>query len=91
MFKQFQEPTINHLIYKTSFELINNPDTEVLSRNGHIVELQYIRLILENPKNRHLYLKGRKNNIYATIYETFWVIAGRDEILTLSKVLKRAP
>lgn len=35
---------------------------------------------IENPRSRHLGLVGRKNNIFATIAETFWVFAGDDRV-----------
>lgn len=33
---------------------------------------------LSNPRARHVQLHGRKNNIFATVAETFWVMAGMD-------------
>jgi thymidylate synthase len=49
---------------------------ETPSRNGNVHAIYNALLTLENPMSRHLNLKGRKNNIFATIAETFWVYSG---------------
>lgn len=48
------------------------------SRNGQVHYLNNALTELTNPRARHVHLHGRKNNIFATIAETFWVMAGMD-------------
>lgn len=50
------------------------------SRNGSCYELEDVDFYLTSPRNRHLCLNGRKNNIFATMAETIWVLAGKDKI-----------
>ena len=50
------------------------------SRNGDVHYLNNALLELGNPRARHLHLDGRKNNIFATLAEVFWVMAGEDKI-----------
>jgi hypothetical protein len=50
------------------------------SRNGPVTCLNNVMVELTDPKNRHLYLDGRKNNLYATMAELFWVMSGADKI-----------
>ncbi len=67
-------------------ELTQNLMTEVMdgdvstSRNGEVHFLNNALLELSNPRARHLHLKGRKNNIFATLAEVFWVMSGSDKI-----------
>ncbi|WP_316359375.1 thymidylate synthase [Candidatus Neptunichlamydia sp. REUL1] len=53
---------------------------EVLSR---VFEIAF-------PKERCLVIPGRNNNVFATIAETIWVIAGRNDMEYLSNYLPRA-
>jgi hypothetical protein len=50
------------------------------SRNGRVLYLNNVLVELDNPLSRHLNLKGRNNNIYATIAELFWIMSGTDRI-----------
>ena len=50
------------------------------SRNGKVYALYNAFFKLLSPRSRHLNLKGRKNNIFAMIAETIWVISGSDEL-----------
>lgn len=50
------------------------------SRNGDVTYLNNVVLELSDPRQRHLYIPGRKNNIFAVIAELFWVMSGSDEI-----------
>ena len=70
---------INELIYLTSQELLSKGSL-IESRAGGSIELIDVSLILKNPRNRHLYLFGRKNNIFTTIAETFLVLSCSNKI-----------
>ena len=71
--------TINEAVFKSLNHLIYDGH-RTKSRNGDISSIYNAFLTLKNPKARHLSLNGRKNNIFATIAETFWVFAGSNEI-----------
>ncbi len=70
---------MNKLIYD-GIDAIVNKGTKTTSRAGDIHALYNVFFTLENPRSRHLNLKGRKNNIFAMIAETFWVLAGDDRV-----------
>lgn len=39
-----------------------------------------VTMEVKNPRSRHLYLKGRHNDIFRTIAETFWNMAGSNKV-----------
>ena len=62
------------------------------SRNGGCTSIFDVTFEVTNPRSRHLYLLGRKSNIFALIAETFWVMAGEDKLYPyLTFFLPRAP
>lgn len=64
---------------------------EELRVRGYTVrELTNCLTILQRPLERCLFVPGRRNNICATIAETFWVLAGRNDINWLKRYLPRA-
>lgn len=67
--------TLNELVWKSCYFLDVYGDWRD-SRNGKALEVIDVSLILNNPDHRHMYLKGRKNNLFSTLAETFWVLAG---------------
>ena len=71
--------SINEVVFKSLEQLIHN-GYRTKSRNGDINTVYNAFVTLDNPKARHLSLEGRKNNIFATIAETFWVFAGSNDI-----------
>ena len=72
-------------------DTILSEGTELDSRNGKCLELLDYDVYLMNPLNRHLYLRGRTNNIYAAFGEIFWVMAGETNISpVLDKLIPRA-
>jgi len=77
--KYIQGKTINEVVYKSLDTLITEGYRSP-SRNGDISTIYNAFVELDSPKSRHLNLKGRKNNIFATIAETFWVFAGSNKI-----------
>ena len=66
--------TLNDLTVNIMREVMNGDVSD--SRNGQVHFLNNALLELTNPRSRHVSLDGRKNNIFATIAETFWVMAG---------------
>ena len=74
-----QGKSINEVVFKSIEQLITE-GYRTKSRNGDISTIYNAFVTLDNPKARHLSLEGRKNNIFATIAETFWVFAGSNNI-----------
>ena len=81
--------SLNSLVYQTC-EKILKEGTPLHSRNGLCWELLDVDLYLANPKARYLYLNGRTNNPFATLFETIWVFAGLDSIQHLEVFIPRA-
>lgn len=79
MFTAFHGTTMNDLTLNVYQHLISNGRHQP-SRNGDIKCVNNAILNLANPRSRHLSLEGRNSNIIAQIAETFWVMAGLDEI-----------
>ncbi len=77
--KHITGKTINEAVYKSLDALISE-GYRAPSRNGDISTIYNAFVEIESPKSRHLNLVGRKNNIFATIAETFWVFAGSNQI-----------
>lgn len=71
--------TMNELIFK-ALDTISHDGIRTPSRNGETSTLYNTFFTLTNPRSRHLNLKGRKNNVFAMIAETFWVLAGHDAL-----------
>jgi thymidylate synthase len=63
-------------------------DVEV--RGNKTRELTARLIKIENPRERVICVPVRNNNIFATIAETLWILAGRNDIEFLSKYLPRA-
>ncbi|RDB60551.1 hypothetical protein C1878_13960 [Gordonibacter sp. 28C] len=63
---------------------------EVDSRNGKTLEIAPIVFSLSNPLERYMVLPCRRNNVFSTIAETMWVLAGRDDLKYIANYLKRA-
>ena len=62
----------------------------VTSRGMATFELHPVFLEIRNPTQRFLSIVGRRNNPMQTIYETLWVLSGRNDIEALSYYLPRA-
>tara|TARA_B110000285_G_scaffold77358_1_gene89086 strand:+ start:543 stop:1583 length:1041 start_codon:yes stop_codon:yes gene_type:complete len=78
MNKIIKGQTLNALTQELMKEVINGDVST--SRNGDVHYLNNALLELGNPRARHLHLEGRKNNIFATFAEVFWVLAGDEKI-----------
>lgn len=59
-------------------------------RNMEIKEIRNRITVLQYPRQRCLFLPGRRNNIFASIAETMWVVAGRNDVEWLQTYLPRA-
>lgn len=59
-------------------------------RESRVRELRNRVTILSRPRERCLFLPHRGNNIVASLAETIWMLAGRDDIDWLSAYLSRA-
>lgn len=65
---------------------------------GHAVRVRGMRthellartVTLENPMERFITVPGRRNDVFATIAETMWVLAGRNDMEYLARYLGRA-
>src|SRR5690348_7088220 len=60
-------------------------------RGSRVSELRNRITVIERPKERCIVVPGRQNNVFATIAETMWVLAGRNDVAFLSHYLPRAP
>lgn len=66
---------------------------------GHEVTVRELRtreicaqlIELDRPTERLLFVPGRNNNVFATIAESMWVLAGRNDLAYLTPYLERAP
>ncbi len=83
--------TINDVTMKV-LEKVLTEGVNVPTRNGDAVSIYDVSIILQNPRSRHLSLIGRTNNIFSTLAETMWVLAGDNKIKPyLNFFLPRAP
>lgn len=74
-----------------SFEAVLSGGTEVSVRGSQTRELRNRVTSIARPRERCVFLPGRRNDIFAQIAETFWVIGGRNDVSWLSRYLPRAP
>lgn len=62
----------------------------VTVRGTRTKELLSQTVTLERPLERCITLPHRNNNVFAAVYETLWVLAGRNDIADLCEYLPRA-
>ena len=60
------------------------------SRNGSTRELENELIVLERPTERFQFWTERRDNPFAKIAETLWILAGRSDVEWLSFYLPRA-
>ncbi|MEZ4434956.1 MAG: thymidylate synthase [bacterium] len=63
----------------------------VESRAGSTRELHGHVMRIERPLERVIVARERRNNVFAALAETFWVLGGRDDMAYLSHYLPNAP
>ena len=66
----------------------NGEQVEV--RGHRVLELRNHVSVLKRPEHRVYLMPGRRGSIVATIAETAWVLAGRNDVGFLSRYLERA-
>jgi len=64
--------------------------SEIIVREKKTLELHPCFIQINNPRKRTLLFPKRGNNPFATLAETLWVLAGRNDMDFLSKFLPRA-
>ena len=69
---------------------IRSHGSHVSARGMPTRELLARSVTLEHPMERFITVPGRRNDVFATIAETMWVIAGRDDMAYLGRYLTRA-
>lgn len=63
----------------------------VAVRGSQTKELRNECFTIERPDERVIFVRNRKDNIFAKIAETLWVLAGHNDITWLKRYLPRAP
>lgn len=81
--------TLNESLYDSLAWLLKNGQ-RTHSRNGSTLEATMVSLQITQPWNREVLLPDRKASLPAQIFETAWVLAGRDDIKSLERYLPRA-
>lgn len=83
--------------YRNAQSAFLSQAAEILSRGQDVDvrgsltrEVRQATITLRRPLERCVVVPGRNNNPFAAIYETLWVIAGRNDIADLSEYLPRA-
>jgi thymidylate synthase len=62
----------------------------VVSRGSEVKELTSVHMVIENPQERCIILRKRKDNIFHKIAESLWVMSGENDAVWLSHYLPRA-
>jgi thymidylate synthase len=84
-----QSSDINYSFYGALEDLVEW-GKRLIVKEKEIVEITPYHITISNPNRRILTVPFRYNNIAATIAETFWVFAGRDDLKFLSFFLPNA-
>ncbi len=74
-----------------SFRTVLQEGKAVTVRDHETRELRNRVTTLRVPRERCLFLPGRKNSVFAQVAETMWVIGGRDDVPWLARYLEKAP
>lgn len=82
-------PTVTHA-FLTELEAVLQTGEEVISRVGPCRELHPRLIRIGEPRRRVVLTPHRNNNIFATVAETMWVLAARNDMSFLSRYLPRA-
>lgn len=69
---------------------IRSAGDPVTGRGKSTHELLARSVTLANPTERFITVPGRRNDVFATLAETMWVLAGRNDMEFLSRYLERA-
>jgi hypothetical protein len=74
-----------------SFDAVLRDGAVVTVRTLETKELRNRITSITRPLERCIFLPGRRNDVFAQITETFWVIGGRNDLPWLTRYLPRAP
>ncbi len=69
---------------------ISKRGSYISTRGSEQIEILSQLIQIKNPMERVIVVPNRKNNIFALIAETIWVLGGRDDLAYLSHYLPRA-
>ena len=75
----FYGNNLNSLAHSAAFNLWGKGNYRK-SDKGEVLELKRAISELHNPLSRYLNIIGRNNNVFASIAETFWILAGRSNV-----------
>jgi thymidylate synthase len=81
----------------TTYALIDGLSDALVSgerlsvRGAQVAELRNRVMVIERPRERCIVLPGRHNCVFATIAETMWILAGRNDLEFLTHYVPRAP
>lgn len=85
------------MIYRNAAEAFSAKLAELMSTGSDIrvrgsltKELNHQTVVLTTPLERCIVIPHRRNNVFATIVESVWVIAGRNDLQLLTPYLPRA-
>ena len=78
------------IAFKELLSRLGTNGASISVRNSLTTELQSELIEILRPLERCIVVPGRRNNIFATIAETIWVLSGRNDVAFLEGYLKRA-
>ncbi|WP_145574540.1 thymidylate synthase [Yersinia mollaretii] len=84
---------MNRNITHALLDVLRNIDsvgTEMVARGQTQKEVLSTLTKIANPRERFLVIPGRKNNVFAQLAETIWVLAGRGDLEFLQHYLPRS-
>lgn len=81
---------VTHALVGSLRELLHNGERVPTRGGGETRELRSHVIRIERPLERVIALRERRNNVFAAIAETMWVIGGRDDLEYLEYYLPRA-
>ncbi|MBU0555683.1 MAG: hypothetical protein KKD64_11385 [Alphaproteobacteria bacterium] len=74
-----------------SFRAVLEEGAKVNVRDHDTLELRNRVTTLQSPRERCVFLPGRRNDVFAQVAETMWVIGGRNDVPWLARYLPKAP
>ena len=74
-----------------SFRAVLDTGVTVTVRDNETRELRNRVTTLLAPRERCVFLPGRRNSVFAQVAETMWVIGGRNDVPWLARYLDKAP
>jgi thymidylate synthase len=81
-------PSYREALYET-LGLLRKEGRVIAPRGMATLELEDVCLTISDPRDRVALLPGRRADIFATVAETLWVIAGREDVAFVAHYLPR--